>query len=180
MKYFKYSEKCKEYHVLTIFLKIFPRGNFEKVDFSFCLDYISTFVKLRHKKKCAILKIQKENPNHNNLQIILTWWWPDTPETSHRRGNSNFPHLLSDKFSLFLFSRNDTAQCPVPRGLSQLGHLTTARRKTQSLFLSLENRGQDRSSRSVRSLGPARLGSIHQIALGSSHLHSSDFRAFFH
>ena len=116
------------------------------------------------KKKCAISKIQKENPNHNNLQVTLTWWWPDTPETNDGRGNSNFPLLFSDKFSLFLFSRNDTAWCPVPRGLSQLGHLTTARRKTQSLLLSLENKGQVRSSRSTRSLGPAGLGSIHQIA----------------
>lgn len=128
------------------------------------------------KKKCAILKIQKENPNHNNLQVTLTWWWPDTPETNDGRGNSNFPLLFSDKFSLFLFSRNDTAWCPVPRGLSQLGHLTTARRKTQSLLLSLENKGQVRSSRSTRSLGPAGLGSIHQIALGNSSLHSSEFQ----
>lgn len=55
------------------------------------------------KKKCVILKVQKGNPNPNNLQIILTWWWPDTPETNHGRGNSNFFLLLSGKGSLFLF-----------------------------------------------------------------------------
>lgn len=37
-------------------------------------------------KKCAMLKVQKQKPNHSNLQIILIWWWLDSPETNHGKG----------------------------------------------------------------------------------------------
>lgn len=62
--------------------------------------FSSPSIKGAIKKKCAILKVQKKNPNHNNLQIILIW---TLRKSIMERGNSNFLLLLLDQVRLFFF-----------------------------------------------------------------------------
>lgn len=121
--------------------------------------FSSPSIKGAIKKKCAILKVQKKNPNHNHLQIILIW---TLRKSIMKRGNSNFLLLLLDQVSLFLFFLRLVSMerhCLVPCSLEAWLGLGTSpqqggKHRAFSSPFSSENDGQDRSSWSVRSLGP--------------------------